>query len=125
MKTRWEIGLQQKEELTCWKKYFKRVLKQECPTIAEINEGVDTLNIDTDAPTVEEVIQAIKLLWNGKFQEIDQVYTEMMKAEEWLTPYILPIYYKPFGRQKQHQMTAWKVGLIVKLIKKETQLTNN
>lgn len=98
----------------------KNTLKEECPTIAEINEVVDTLNIDTDAPTVEEVIQAIKLLRNGKFQEIDQVYTEMMKAEEWLTPNILPIYYKPFGRQKQHQMTAWKVGLIVKLIKKET-----
>lgn len=98
----------------------KNTLKEECPTIAEINEGVDTLNIDTDVPTVEEVIQAIKLLRNGKFQEIDQVYTEMMKAEEWLTPNILPKYYKPFGRQKQHQMTAWKVGLIVKLIKKET-----
>lgn len=35
---------------------FKRVLNQECPTIvAEIGEGVDTLSIDTEVPTVEEV----------------------------------------------------------------------
>lgn len=35
---------------------FERVLNQECPTtVAEIGEGVDTLSIDTEVPTVEEV----------------------------------------------------------------------
>lgn len=55
------------EELTCWKKHFERVLNQECPTkVAEISEGVDTLIIDTELPTVEKVKQVIKLLRTGK-----------------------------------------------------------
>lgn len=45
-----------KDELTCWKNRVERVLNQECPTtVAEIGEGVDTLSIDTEVPTVEEV----------------------------------------------------------------------
>lgn len=49
-----------KEELASWKNHFERVLNQECPTtVAEI--GVDTLNIDSEVPTVE-VKHAIKLL---------------------------------------------------------------
>lgn len=43
------------EELTCWKHHFKKVLNQECPTkMVELNEGVDTLNIDIEVPAVEE-----------------------------------------------------------------------
>lgn len=53
------------EEFTCWKNHFGRVLNQECSTtVAKIGEVVDTLNIDTEVPKVEEVKQAIKLFKN-------------------------------------------------------------
>lgn len=61
------------EEFTCWKNHFGRVLNQECSTtVAKIGEVVDTLNIDTEVPIVEEVKQAIKLFKNGKAPGIDQ-----------------------------------------------------
>lgn len=68
-----------------------KTTSNQCPTtIAEICEGADTLKIDTEVPTVEQVKQAIKLLKNGKAPGIDQVHAEILIAEcELLTPKLL------------------------------------
>lgn len=43
-----------KDELICWKNRFEIVTNQEYPTtVAEIGEGVDTLNIDTEVQEVK------------------------------------------------------------------------
>ena len=85
-----KLASSREEELTCWKDHFERVLNQECPTTeAEIRENGDTLDINTDPPTLGEVKQAIRLLKNGKAPGIDQVHAEMLKAEEVITPKLL------------------------------------
>ncbi|XP_062615396.1 uncharacterized protein LOC134277126 [Saccostrea cucullata] len=114
------------EELICWKEHFERVLNQECLSTehAEIIEAIDTLDIDTNTPTIEEVKHAIKLLKNGKAPGIDQVHAEMLKAEKVLTPRLLTDILQTIW-QTETAPDDWKVGLMVKLPKKEESNERN
>ena len=49
----------------------------------------ELLDIDTDPPNVEEAKRSIKALKEGKTPGIDQIYTEMLKADEQFTATLL------------------------------------
>ena len=58
------------------------------PTLAGISEAEQDLDIDPGCITVQEVKEAIKKLRNGKSPGDDNVYAEMLKAEEQEMPQI-------------------------------------
>ena len=78
--------LKVEDKLRCWKEHFERVLNRDDPeTEAIIIPSSELLDIDTDPPNVEEVKRAIKALKDGKSPGIDQIYAEMLKADEQIT----------------------------------------
>ncbi|XP_056020452.1 uncharacterized protein LOC130054512 [Ostrea edulis] len=109
-----------KEEdiLKRWKEHFEEVFNMKDPkNEAIILPATDTLDIDTDPPSIEEVKKAITKLKNGKAAGIDQIHAELFKAEEYWTPTLLTnILQKIWESEKTPSF--WKTGLIVKLPKK-------
>ena len=82
--------LKVEDKLRCWKEHFERVLNRDDPeTEAIITPSSELLNIDTDPPNVEEIKRAIKVLKDGKTPGIDQIYAEMLKADEQIIATVL------------------------------------
>ena len=115
--------LKVEDKLRCWKEHFERVLNREDPeTEAIIIPSSELLDIDTEPPSVEEVKRAIKALKDGKTPGIDQVYAEMLKADEQTTATVLTNILCDIWESEEAPL-SWKTGLIVKLPKKG-DLTN-
>ena len=114
------------EELECWKDHFEKVLNRDNPTEnATITPSLEPLEINTEKPSLEEVKNAIKLLKNGKAAGVDQVHSEMLKAEEIVTPRVLTGILQNIW-ETETPPSQWKTGLIVKLPKKgDLTDTNN
>ena len=109
-------------KLERWREHFQQLLKRcDKPTLADINEAEQDLDIELGPITVQEVKDAIKKLKNGKTPGDDNVYAEMLKA----------------GKQEMSQLfqhtlqdvwdnevipNAWKRGTISKLPKKGMKL---
>ena len=103
------------DKLRCWKKHFERVLNRDDPeTEAIIQPSPELLEIDTDPPSVDKVKKAIKALKNGKAPGMDQICTEMLKANEQITPILLTNILRDIWESEEVPL-AWKTGLIVKL----------
>ena len=67
------VILKVEDKLRCWKEHFERVLnRDDLETEAIITPSSELLDIDTDAPNVEEVKRAIKALKDEKTPGIDQ-----------------------------------------------------
>ena len=118
--------LKVEDNLRCWKEHFERVLNQADPdTEAIIIPSSELLDIDTDPPNVEEVKRAIKALKDGKTPGIDQVYAEMLKADEQTTATVLTDILCDIWESEEAPL-SWKTGLIVKLPKKgDLTICNN
>ena len=115
--------LKVEDKLRCWKEHFERVLKRDDPeTEAIIIPSSELLDIDTEPPSVEKVKRAIKALKEGKTPGIDQVYAEMLKADEQTTATVLTDILRDIWESEEAPL-SWKTGLIVKLPKKG-DLTN-
>ena len=113
------------DKLRCWKELFESVLNRDDPeTEAVIIPSSEHLEIDTDPPSVEEVKRAIKALKNGKTPRIDQLYEEMLKADEQLTPSLLTDILRDIWKSEETPL-SWKTGLIVKLSKKGDRTNYN
>ena len=111
------------DKLRCWKEHFERVLNRVDPeTEAIITPSSNFLDIDTDPPNVEEVKRAIMALKDGKTPGIDQIYAEMLKADEQITATLLTDILHNIWESEEAPL-PWKTGLIVKLPKKG-DLTN-
>ncbi|XP_048743102.2 uncharacterized protein LOC125656542 [Ostrea edulis] len=109
-----------KEEiiLKCWKEHFEEVFNMKDPeNEAIIIPATDTLDIDTDPPSIEEVKKAITKLKTGKAAGIDQIHAELLKAKEYWTPTILTNILQMIW-ESEETPSFWKTGLIVKLPKK-------
>ena len=115
--------LKVEDKLRCWKEHFERVLNRDDPeTEAIIIPSSELLDIDTDPPNVEEVKRAIKALKDGKTPGIDQIYAEMLKADEQITATVLTDILRDIW-ESEEALLSWKTCLIVKPPKKD-DLTN-
>ena len=74
---------QESEIKTRWKEHFNEVLNHpEPPELAEIDlEEIDVLPINTEPPTIDEVRSIIKDLKNGKAPGIDNITSELLRAD--------------------------------------------
>jgi hypothetical protein len=62
--------------------HFQEVLNRQDPvTPADIRECDRELEVNTDPPTMDEVIKAIKSMKNGKVPGDNQIKAELLKAD--------------------------------------------
>ncbi|XP_062611962.1 uncharacterized protein LOC134273760 [Saccostrea cucullata] len=103
-----------------WKEHFEEVFNiNDTGNEVLITSAINTLDFNTDPPSIEEVKKAIGKLKNGKAAGIDQINAELLKAEEYWTPTILTNILQNIW-ESEETPTFWRTGLIVKLPKKET-----
>ena len=108
----------EKEKIERWKEHFQQILNRaDPPTLLDIPEAVDDLEINLNQITEAEVREAIKAQKNGKAPGSDSICPEMLKADEQETPKIL---YQIFQKIWDEEDTPddWKTGTIIKLPKK-------
>ena len=84
------------------------------PIADKLANGADQLR---DPSSVEDVKKAIKALKNGKAPGMNQIYAEMLKADEQIAPILLTDILRDIWDSEEVPL-AWKTGLIVKLPKK-------
>ena len=118
VKDKEDIIFSEVEKITRWKEHFQTILNRPEPyVIAYIPAARENLDINIDAPTMEEVKAAIKEMKSGKAAGVDGVTAEMLKAEETETPRLLIEIFRNIWESEETPET-WKTGLIVKLSKK-------
>ena len=106
---------------TRWKEHFQEVLNRPEPAHpAEIDtdlEEAQKLEIDTAAPTKEEIRHVLKGMKNGKSPGIDNITGELLRADmETATDQIHKITSMVWS--KEQTPDDWRKGLIIKLAKK-------
>ena len=70
------------DNITQWKEHFQTILNRPEPyVIADIPAAREDLDINIDAPTMEEVKAAIKEMKSGKAAGVDRVTAEMQKKQ--------------------------------------------
>ena len=108
----------EEEKLKRWRQHFESILNRpDPPTLADIPEAEEDLDIKLGNITVTEVNEAIHKLKNGKAPGDDGVCPEMLKAEDTMTPQLLcQILQKIWDSEEAP--SEWKTGIIVKLHKK-------
>lgn len=122
-----QILTTEEEQIERWAEYFKELLniQREEIIIAPEKENILELNINTDPPNKEELIEAIESLKNNKSPGIDQITGELLKADVNVTTEILlPLFEKIWKEEKFPK--DWQTGVIVKIPKKgDLKLCNN
>ena len=108
-----------KEQDTRWAEHFKEILNRPPPVqTSEILEAQNDLDIDTSAPTIDEIITAIKSLKNGKSPGLDNLNAELFKADPATTASSLhPLY--QYIWENNVIPDDWSKGIIIKIPKKE------
>ena len=72
----------EKEQEESWKDHFREVLNRpDQPQTAEIREAEIDLEINTDAPSKEEILKTIKSLKNNKAPGKDQLPADFLKTD--------------------------------------------
>ena len=101
-----------------WREHLQQ-LHNRCdpPTLADIGEAEQNMDIKLAPITIQVVKEAFKMLKNGKAPGDDNVYAETLKAEEQGSPQLLQHILQDIW---DNEMTsnAWKRGTIIKLPKK-------
>ena len=77
------------------------------------------MDVNTDQPTLEEVKITIKVMKNGKAPGSEGVTVEMLNVEDIVTPRLLTQIFSDVW-ETENIPEDWKIGLIVKLPKKDT-----
>ena len=108
----------EKEQEERWAEHFREVLNRPPPEeTADIPEAQEDLDIDTEPPTKEEIVDAIKTLKNGKSPGQDNLDAELFKADPELAADILqPLFTSIWEGEKVPD--DWTKGVIVKIPKK-------
>jgi len=102
-----------------WKEHFHEVLNRDPPEQPpeEDDEEFEELDISTEPPSLLEIQRAVKQLKNGKAPGVDQITSEMLKADVEQTSvelkYLFDIIWERETVPKQ-----WNKGLICKIPKK-------
>ncbi|XP_052271877.1 uncharacterized protein LOC127872590 [Dreissena polymorpha] len=113
----------EEEKLKRWKQRFESILNSpDPPTLANIPEAEEDLDINLNNITATDVNEAIHKLKNGKEPGDEGVCPEMLKAEDTVTPQLLCQILQKIWESKEAP-SDWKTGTIVKLPKKETRGT--
>ncbi|XP_052261550.1 uncharacterized protein LOC127865671 [Dreissena polymorpha] len=108
----------EEEKLKRWKQHFESILNHtDPPTLADIPEAEEDLDINLGNITVTEVNEAIHKLKNGKASGDDGVCPEMLKAADTVTPQLLCQILQKIW-ESEEAPSDWKTGTIVKLPKK-------
>lgn len=77
---------------------------------AEITPAVNILDINNDLLSIDKVKMAIAKLRNGKATGIDQINTELLRAEEVRTPTTLTNILQKIWEQEEAPI-FWKISL--------------
>lgn len=107
------------DRLARWKEHFQEVLNREAPDQPpeEGEDKPDELDIDVEAPNLEEIQKAVNSLKNGKAPGVDQVTAEMLKADSKTTSSEFKKIFDIIWEEEQVP-TQWTQGLICKIPKK-------
>ena len=82
IKNKQGVVLSEKDQAERWVEHFKQVLNHpDADETANIEPAETPLDRDLDPPNVNEVRKAIVTLKIGKAPGIDQIYSEMLKAD--------------------------------------------
>ena len=114
-------------QLQRWRDYFCKLLneqfvEQQPPVSNETHLRRSFRGIKTNAPTIEEIVNATNLLKDHKAAGIDGIPAEFLKADTNITGrLLLPLFQKVW--EEEVYPTEWKEGVIVKIPKKGN-LTN-
>jgi len=112
------------DQMQRWRDYFCKLLneqfiEQHPPVSPEIQmrRSSRLANIETTAPTMEEIVNATILLKDKKAAGIDGIPAEFLKANTELTGTLLfPLFQKIW--EEEVYPSEWKEGVIVKIPKK-------
>ena len=106
------------KQLDRWTEHFEELLNRPAPENPPvIPEAEMDLDINSDAPTKEEIVKAIKRLKNGKAAGPDGIPAEALKADvETTAEMLLPLFRKIWDEEEIPK--DWKDGHIIKLPKK-------
>ncbi|XP_046565193.1 uncharacterized protein LOC124273893 [Haliotis rubra] len=103
-------SIMSKEVLLRWKEHSEKVLNREdTDTEANIEPAADSLDISIEPPNIEEEKRAIRALKNGKAPGMDQIYADMLKAEDSVTPALLTDIISNVWESEEAPET-WKTG---------------
>ena len=108
----------EREEAARWVEHFQEVLNRPDPEEPTSPPPADdTLNINVDPPTVVEIVEAIKTLKAGKAAGIDDIHSEMLKADILTSATALKSLFRNIWNTESIP-DDWARGLIVKIPKK-------
>lgn len=108
----------EKEQIERWREHFCSILNRPDPeNEADIPEAETDLEIDTDAPSEEEVTRSIAAMRSGRAGGIDGVTADMLKSEMKYGPALLTSIFEEIW-DSETTPEDWKTGLIAKLPKK-------
>ena len=101
-----------------WKQHFEKVLNVPAPQSA-VDEIMVTeqLDINVEAPSMEEIIRSLKRLRNGKAPSIDNIQAEVLKMDIGTTASALHHVFTKI-RNEEVIPVDWQRCVIVKLPKK-------
>ena len=72
----------EKEQEARWAEHFQEILNRPPPDqIIDIPESENDLEVNTDLPTTDEIVTAIKSLKNGKTPGLDNLSAELFKTD--------------------------------------------
>ena len=101
-----------------WKEYFEELLNRPTPKDPpDIQQADKDLPINCNAPTKEEIREAIKKLRNNKTPGPDGIPAEAMKADSQTMEEILQPLFKKIW-EEEYIPTEWKEGHLTKIPKK-------
>ena len=113
-----EIISKELEQTLRWKEHFEETLNRPDPVdIPNVHEAEETIEVNTEPPTLTEVKEAIKKMKTGKAAGLDGITADMLKAEDIMTPKILRDILEQIW-QSEETPKSWTIGLIVKMPKK-------
>ena len=101
-----------------WAEHFQEILNKDPPgDLAGFQDAAEDLDICTDPPTKQEVLQAIKSLKNGKAPGADLLNAELFKCDPELAAKIfLPLYCKVWNGDGIPR--DWSKGIIIPIPRK-------
>ena len=101
-----------------WAEHFQEILNKDPPgDLAGFQDAAEDLDICTDPPTKQEVLQAIKSLKNGKAPGTDLLNAKLFKCDpELAAEILLPLYCKVWNGDGIP--SDWNKGIIIPIPKK-------